>query len=276
MDKYFNLYREMISLRGLSDHTLKSYCTYIRSYLHYLHDILHKRPEDVSWQELRDYIRWIQQERSLADRTINCVISQLRFFTMYVLHKPWDDTQLPKRRFNTYLPFVPSQEETFEFISTIPDIKQKAMAAVMYSSGLRISEVCHLRYETILTAHTCGSASAIPKTDRNAMLSSHNTPLIPLPHTGLNAEDLWDGFSQNRPILTGPSTPFSSPGTSTNTKTGSAGQDASPATPSAMPWAPIFTKTAQTCLPSRLSSAINPWNLPPFTSILPPRPFQGW
>lgn len=153
MDKYFNLYREMISLRGLSDHTLKSYCTYIRSYLHYLHDILHKRPEDVSWQELRDYIRWIQQERSLADRTINCVISQLRFFTMYVLHKPWDDTQLPKRRFNTYLPFVPSQEETFEFISTIPDIKQKAMAAVMYSSGLRISEVCHLRYDDIDRTH---------------------------------------------------------------------------------------------------------------------------
>lgn len=149
MDKYFNLFREMISLRGLSDHTLKSYCTYIRSYLDYLQDILHKQPEDVSWQELRDYIRWIQQERSLADRTINFVISQLRFFTMYVLHKPWDDTQLPKRRFNTYLPFVPSQKEVFEFISTIPDVKQKAMVALMYSSGLRIGEVCHLRYKDI-------------------------------------------------------------------------------------------------------------------------------
>lgn len=149
MDNYFNLFREMISLRGLSDHTLMSYCTYIRSYLDYLQDILHKQPEDVSWQELRDYIRWIQKERNLADRTINCAISQLRFFTVYVLHKPWDDTQIPKRRFDTYLPFVPTQKEVFEFISTIPDIKQKAMAALMYSSGLRIGEVCHLRYEDI-------------------------------------------------------------------------------------------------------------------------------
>lgn len=33
MDKYSNLYREMISLRGLTAHTLKSYSTYIRSYL---------------------------------------------------------------------------------------------------------------------------------------------------------------------------------------------------------------------------------------------------
>lgn len=36
MDNYFNSYKEMISLRGLSDHTLKSYCTYIRAYLDYL------------------------------------------------------------------------------------------------------------------------------------------------------------------------------------------------------------------------------------------------
>lgn len=104
MDKYFNSYLEMISLRGLTDHTRISYSTYIRSYLDYLSNVLGKSPEDVSWQELRDYIKWLQHERKLSDRTINCAISQLRFFTMYVLHKPWDDTQLPLRKFETYLP----------------------------------------------------------------------------------------------------------------------------------------------------------------------------
>lgn len=149
MDNYFKLYREMISLRGLTNHTHKGYSTYIRSYLNYLQNLLHKIPEDVSWQELRDYIKWLQNERNLSDRTINAAISQLRFFTLYVLHKPWDDSQLPKRKFDDYLPFVPSQQETFEFIHTIPDIKQKAMVAIMYSSALRIGEVCHLRYEDI-------------------------------------------------------------------------------------------------------------------------------
>lgn len=149
MDKYFHSFREMISLRGLSDHTLLSYCTYIRAYLDYLTKILHKQPEEVSWQELRDYIKWLQSERNLSDRTINCAISQLRFFTMFVLHKPWDDTQLPMRRFDSYLPYVPSQEETFTFITTLPNLKLKAMVALMYSSGLRIGELCHLRYEDI-------------------------------------------------------------------------------------------------------------------------------
>lgn len=56
MDNYLNSFREMISLRGLTDHTLKNYCTYIRAYLDYLSTCLHKLPEDVSWPELRDYI----------------------------------------------------------------------------------------------------------------------------------------------------------------------------------------------------------------------------
>ena len=142
MDKYLNSYREMISLRGLTDHTLKNYCTYIRAYLDYLTSILHKSPEDVSWDELRDYIRWLQKSRSLSDRTINGAISQLRFFTLYVLHKSWDGTQLPMRRFDEYLPYVPSREETWQFISSMPDLKQKTMVTIMYSSGLRIGEVC--------------------------------------------------------------------------------------------------------------------------------------
>ncbi len=48
MDEYLNTFREMISLRGLTGHTLTGYCTYIRAYLDYLSNILHKSPEAVS------------------------------------------------------------------------------------------------------------------------------------------------------------------------------------------------------------------------------------
>ena len=179
MDKYVNSFREMISLRGLTDHTLQGYSTYIKAYLDYLTEILHKSPEDVSWDELRDYIRWIQNTRDLSDRTVNCVISQLRFFTMYVLHKPWDHTQLPFRKFDTYMPFVPSKEETWQFISTIPDLKVRTMVTLMYSSGLRIGEVCSLRYENIqrknMRIHIPHSKN---RQDRYAILSSHALDLL--------------------------------------------------------------------------------------------------
>ena len=139
----------MISLRGLTDHTLKNYCTYIRAYLDYFTNILHKSPEDVSWDELRDYIRWLQKFRDLSDRTVNCAISQLRFFTLYVLHKPWDDTQLPMRKFDTYLPYVLTRNEVQLFLGSLPTLKQKAMVSLMYSSGLHIGEVCRLKYGDI-------------------------------------------------------------------------------------------------------------------------------
>lgn len=173
MDEYLKLFREMISLRGLTDHTVKSYSTYIRAYLDYLGSILKKTPEAVSWDELRDYIRWLQKERNLSDRTINHCISQLRFFTIYVLHKTWDDSQLPMRRFDTYLPYVPSEEQVWQFISTMSDLKQKTMVAIIYSAGLRIGEVCRLRYEDIdrrnmriHISHTKG------RNDRYAILSN--------------------------------------------------------------------------------------------------------
>ena len=86
MDRYLNSFREMISLRGLTDHTLKNYCTYIRAYLNYLADILHKLPEDVSWDELRDYIRWLQKSRGLSDRTINCALPICYFTAAFLYH----------------------------------------------------------------------------------------------------------------------------------------------------------------------------------------------
>lgn len=179
MDDYLKQFREMISLRGLTDHTVTSYSTYIRAYLDYLSNILHKMPEDVSWDELRDFIRWLQKERELSDRTMNHCISQLRFFTMYVLHKNWDPTQLPMRRFDSYLPYVPSQDEVWQFISTMPDLKQKTMTAVMYSSGLRIGELCHLRYEDIerrnMRIHICHSKA---RQDRYAILSKAALDLL--------------------------------------------------------------------------------------------------
>ena len=146
---YLNKFKKMIELRGLTDHTVKSYCTYIRAFLDYNDSRLHKYMYQINYNDLRAFIAFLQTSRNLNDRTVNCAISQLRFFFIYVLHRPWDPSQLPMRKFDTYLPYVPSQEEVDVFISSITDIKVKAMVSLLYGSGLRIGEVCNLRYEDI-------------------------------------------------------------------------------------------------------------------------------
>ena len=179
MDKYLDHYREMISLRGLTDHTISGYSTYINAYLDFLADVIHKSPEDVSWDEMRQFIQWVQSTRSLSDRTINAVISQLRFFTMYVLHRPWDNTQLPMRKFDVYLPYVPTIEEVQRFISTLPTLKQKAMVALMYSSGLRVGEVCNLKYSDIKrSSMRIHVAQAKNRSDRYAILSQKSLDIL--------------------------------------------------------------------------------------------------
>ena len=179
MDVFLKQIREIISLRGPTDHTIVSYSTYIRVYLDYLSYILHKMPEDVSWAELRGFVRWLQKEKNLSDRTINHCISQLRFFTLYVLHEPWDASQLPMRRFDSYLPYVPSQKETWAFIHSFSNLKHKAILSLMYSAGLRVGEVCALRYEDIsrssMRIHIRHSKA---RSDRYAILSRNALDIL--------------------------------------------------------------------------------------------------
>ena len=54
MDDYFKSFKEMISLRGLTDHTITSYSTYIKMYLEYLNS-LNISADAASWQIMRDF-----------------------------------------------------------------------------------------------------------------------------------------------------------------------------------------------------------------------------
>ena len=172
MQKYIDRFNQMIALRCLTDHTLKSYSSYLSCYLNYLSDHLSKLPEEVSWDELRVYIFYLKDVKKLNPRSINAHISQLRFFYLYVLHKPWDRYQVPFLKYNTYLPTVLSQEEVSYFIDTLQNLKHKAIVAVLYSSGLRVGEVCHLKYRDInrknMTIHVTHGKN---RSDRYAILS---------------------------------------------------------------------------------------------------------
>lgn len=176
---YLKSYKKMIALRGLTDHTIKSYSTYITAYLDFIETTLHKSPANVTYGDMRFFVEKLQVSRGLSDRTMNSIISQLRFFTMYVLHKPWDPTQLPMRKFDAYLPFVPTQEEAETFISTMTDPKPKAMVSLLYGSGLRVGECCSLRYEDIqrsnLRVHVRHSKN---RSDRYAILSERSLDLL--------------------------------------------------------------------------------------------------
>lgn len=87
--------------------------------------------------------------RGLTDRTINCAISQLRFLPcMSFTNRGMIPSFLCADLTNIFPLSLPNRKFP-SLLIPMPDLKQKAMVALMYSSGLRIGEVCHLRYEDI-------------------------------------------------------------------------------------------------------------------------------
>ena len=146
---YISSFIQMLHTKKLSQNTIRVYVSYIKPYLAYL-DSIQVSPELASYQNMRDFLDWIQAERGLSDRTINMIISYLQFFQLYVLHKDWDKTQIPFRAFNTYLPYAPSPTEVKCFLDAAGKPKVKLAIAMLYSTGMRLDELCHLRCSDIM------------------------------------------------------------------------------------------------------------------------------
>lgn len=121
-------------------------------------------------------------EKHLSDRTMNACISQLRAFTLFVLHQPWDCTRLPTRKFDAYLPFVPTREEMQIFLSSITDLKFKALLCLMFSSGLRIGKVRHLKCSDIEHSKAVLVFFPCRTTPAGLALSSKKRPSKPIDH----------------------------------------------------------------------------------------------
>lgn len=144
-DFYLDQISEILSFAGRSENTITSYKTYVSPFLDYCVDVLRKDPAEVSSAEIRSYITDIRQERGLSDATVNHILSELRFFYESVLGLGWNSKQLPHRKIRRCLPYVPDRDTVSTFLCSIDDKKKKAMVSLLYSSGLRISEVCRLK-----------------------------------------------------------------------------------------------------------------------------------
>lgn len=146
---YLSTFIQMLHTKKLSHNTIRIYVSYMKPYLAYL-DRIQVSPDHASYQHMRDFLDWIQSERHLSDRTINMIISYLQFFQLYVLHKDWDRTQIPFRTFNTYLPYAPSPAEVKRFLDAAHKPKVRLAIAVLYATGMRLDELCHLRCRDIM------------------------------------------------------------------------------------------------------------------------------
>lgn len=147
-NSYTEKIQHFFNLRNFTDNTIKNYISAIKAYLDWLeeNELL---PETASYENIRQFLMSLKTKKNLTPQTINFYISKIRFFHIYVLDKPWNTYQVPFAKFNRVLPEIFSPEEARYFITSMTDLRLKAISALMYGSGLRLSEVRHLKYENI-------------------------------------------------------------------------------------------------------------------------------
>jgi site-specific recombinase XerD len=148
IDHYLSKLEEFFLLRNLTDNTRKNYISSIRRFLLWLieYSII---VEDATYDHIRRFLYDLRTIFELSPRTVNYYCSKIRFLWIYVLNKSWDPYQVPMAKFDSKLPEVISHEDAIYFITSLENLRDKAICALMYGSGLRISEVSHLKYDDI-------------------------------------------------------------------------------------------------------------------------------
>ena len=166
-------HKDILSFRDLAVGTVATYTSYMTTYIAWVEEFLPGREiSSVTWEEIRSYVRYLKERKGLNPRTVNVHISQLRDFYYYVLHRDWDKREVPFLHFDEHLPVVPTREQVNAIIDSIENPKHKAEIALLYSSGIRVSELCRLHCGDIHRSKSCIYISRSKnRSDRYAVLS---------------------------------------------------------------------------------------------------------
>ena len=136
---------EDMTLHGLAPTTRNVYVNAVQQLAaHY-----HRSPDQLGEQELRDYFTYLIDKKRLAASTLHTYIFAIKFFFTKTLQKPWPTLQLLRARKREKLPVVLDPDEAKQLLAVQRSPVARMCAVVMYSCGLRISEVLKLKIDDI-------------------------------------------------------------------------------------------------------------------------------
>ena len=173
-ESYINKIEDIGKLRNLKPGTIRTYQNNVRDFLKFIN----KHPDELTCEDARDFLLHLKNKGDKAS-TLNNKNGALVFFYKRVLGKLWDDNLVP-RAINDYaIPRVLTRDEIEKLLDATPNLKYKAIFAIMSSSGLRVSEVLHLHYDDISrTNMQIYIHSAKNHTSRYALLSQRALDIL--------------------------------------------------------------------------------------------------
>ena len=138
-----DLRKEMVS-RKYSPRTIKAYLSYNRVFL----EFTGKSYTEISNDDVRNYLSYLVEEKNVSTSALNSTISALKFYYGIILKRGFV-YEIKRPRKDKKLPVVLSKEEVVKIFSNVNNIKHKVILMLVYSAGLRVSEVVKLKPEDI-------------------------------------------------------------------------------------------------------------------------------
>lgn len=143
--RYLERINEEGFIRNRSANTIRNYVAIVNAFLR---TVDCESVDELTLLHARNYIIGMLRAGKKPD-SCNVVNSALSFFYQKVLHKSWDYNEVPRMKREWSLPEVMTLGEVEKLIETADDIRNKAIIALLYSSGLRVGELVNLAPEDI-------------------------------------------------------------------------------------------------------------------------------
>lgn len=139
-------YESLLITMRYSEATRDNYVAQFRAFLQYLHP---KTAEDITTIEIHQYMLHLVKDRKLSLPTQNQAINAIKFYLEHVKKGERQVYYVERPRREWKLPVVMSEDETRQLLDHTHNVKHKCLLLMLYSSGLRISELLNLRWADI-------------------------------------------------------------------------------------------------------------------------------
>lgn len=130
--------KEEMKLRGFSPNTIRAYYYHIQDFIGYCKT---SNPE-----KKREYLLYLISNGKDSN-TVRLASAAIDFFIRNILRQKSENVSLPKRK--KQLPYILSKEQIRQMIAKTINLKHRLVIELLYSTGIRLSELLALKVEDI-------------------------------------------------------------------------------------------------------------------------------
>ncbi len=139
-------YSKTLLLKKYSKRTVSAYTSLFRQFMEYYK---RKSLDEITDEEIRDYLLFLNTKRKVSDSYLNQAINSIKFYYEKISGCPRKEYYLQRPRASYKLPEVMSMEEVVSVFRTVTNLKHRCILFLIYSGGLRLSEVTGLKVSDI-------------------------------------------------------------------------------------------------------------------------------